>query len=91
MDEPDHVDVLLEFFDEIAFGDLFVEEVVEELHLRMVDGADDLNGFGGGLQEVLGVFFGIDALKEETYGLPIDLFSFYERAVRLSPSMQLAC
>ena len=46
VDEADYIDVLVELFDEIAFGDLFVEEVVEELDLRVVDGANDLDGFG---------------------------------------------
>ena len=37
----------LKLLDQVAFGDLLVEEIVEELHLRMVDGADDVDGFGG--------------------------------------------
>jgi len=47
MNEADHVDILLQFFDKIALGDLFVEEVIEELNLRVVDGAHDVNGLGG--------------------------------------------
>ncbi len=47
VDQPDHVDMLVEFLDEIAFGDLFVEKIVQELDLRVVDGADDVDGFLG--------------------------------------------
>src|ERR1700733_2886697 len=47
VDEADDVDVLLKFFNEIAFGDLLVEEIVEKLHVGMVHFADDLDGFCG--------------------------------------------
>jgi len=45
VDEADDADVLVEFLDEIAFGNLLVEEVVEELDLGVVDVADDPYGF----------------------------------------------
>ncbi len=80
MDEADDVDVLVEFLDEIAFGDLLVEDVVEKLHLRVVDGADDVNGFGGRWQEVVGVLFEIDAFEKQAHGLAVDLFAFNERS-----------
>jgi len=47
MDQTDDVDVLVQFFYEIALSDLLMEEVVQKLNLRMVDGANDFDSFRG--------------------------------------------
>ncbi len=35
--QPRVLDIFLQLLDQIAFGDLFVKEVVQELNLRMID------------------------------------------------------
>lgn len=73
MNQADDVYVLLELLDQVALGDLFVEKIVEELHLGVVDGANDLDRFRCGLQEVVRILFRIDALKQKAHGLTVDL------------------
>ena len=74
--QSDHVDILLDLLDQVSLGDLFVKQVVEKLHARMIHGAHNLDRFGGGLQIVLRVFFGVDAFKQQSHGLVVDLTPF---------------
>src|SRR4051812_48403886 len=45
VNQPNQVDVLLQFLDQIPFRNLLVKEIVEQLHLRMVDGPNDFEAF----------------------------------------------
>ena len=76
VNEADHVDVLFELLDQVALGDLLVKYVVEKLDLRVVDGADDFDSFGGRGEEVLRILFGVDALEQQADRLAIDLLAF---------------
>src|SRR5207248_9054268 len=65
VDEADKIDVFLEFFDEIAFGDLLVEEIVEKLDVRIAGGTDNVKTFCGAGQKIFGIFFRVDVFNEQ--------------------------
>jgi hypothetical protein len=48
VNEADEIDIFFELGDQISFGDLFVEEIVKESYVGIVDGADNFEAFGGG-------------------------------------------
>ena len=65
MDQADEIDVLFELGDQVAFSDLFMKKIVEELDVRIADGTNNFKTFRRRSEEVLGVLFGIDVLNEE--------------------------
>ena len=71
MHESHFVDVLFQLLDQVPFGDLLVEEVIEEFHLRMVHSLDDLEPFRHRRQVVPRVLFGIDVFEQQPHILPV--------------------
>ena len=63
--EPDDVNVLLQFLDEVALGNLFVKEVVEKSHVRGSDFAHDVEPFRDRRQKIFRIFLWVDILKEQ--------------------------
>src|SRR5205085_5935738 len=65
VDKADEIDVFLELFDEVAFGNLLVEKIVEKFDVGIADGADDVQTFGGAGKKIFGIFFGVDVFDEQ--------------------------
>src|SRR5215472_16702364 len=65
VDKADNINIFLERFDEVAFGDLLVEKVVEKLDMVMARGADHSKAFCRAGEKVLGILFRIHVLDEQ--------------------------
>src|SRR5260370_21601020 len=79
-------DVLFQFFDEITLGNLFVEKIVEELHLGMSDRFYDLESTADRGKEVVRIFFRINVLEQQAYRLAFDALPFEPLTPRFHPS-----
>src|SRR6185437_14340401 len=73
--QPGVVNILFELLNEIALGDLLVEEIVQQLNLRMIHGTNYFEALGDGREVILGILFGIDVFEQQTDGLAVDLLS----------------
>ena len=60
VDQSYFADILFELLDQIAFRDLLMKEVVQELHSRMVHLADNLEPLGHRRKVILRILLRID-------------------------------
>ena len=63
--KANEADVFLELGDEVASGNLLVEKIVEELDVRIANGADNLKAFGRSCKKILGILLGVDVFDEQ--------------------------
>src|SRR5215469_73196 len=82
MDKTHVLEILLQFFDEIAFRDLLVKKVVEKLHLLMADGFNDLKAKGDGSQKVVWILFRVNVFEQKPNRLAGNSFALYQRRRR---------
>src|SRR6266576_640201 len=72
-------DALLQFRDEIAVGDLLVKEIVEQLHLWVIDRFHDLERLSYGSQIIFRVFLRIDSFQQQTHSFTVDRLALDDR------------
>src|SRR6266568_4739464 len=65
VNQADKIDVFFELGDKVAGRNLLVEKIVEEFHMGITDGTDNVKTFGGLSEGILGIFFRVDVFDEE--------------------------
>src|SRR5581483_405862 len=78
VDQPNVIDVLLEFLNEIAFSNLLVKKIVKKLHLRMLHRADAIKSSRPGGKKVLWILFWTDIFEQQAYRATVALLTFHD-------------
>ena len=68
---------LFQLRNEIAGSDLLVEEVVEQLHLRMIHRLDNFQSFINTGQIYFRIFYGVDGFEQQGCRFAIDGFALH--------------
>ena len=71
--------LFFQLLNQVALHHLLVKDVVEELHLGMVDGTDHFDCLGSLGEKVFGILFGVDALQQQAHWLAVDLPALDQR------------
>jgi len=85
VDQTYVLNVFLQLFNEVSLRNLLMEKIVEKLHLRVIDGFDDLEPTVDRSQEVMRVFFRINILEQHAYRSAVDSLPFHKRYRSLEP------